>query len=119
MKKLDEKDYTSHSWDELQTVLLQVQKVVDDENATQDDVDQAFEKLNKAIERLVKVPAIDVDPEPGDKPSQDGDKDEPTIPEKPGSSDKVETGDKAPIVLMATLMALSGAAYCFIRRKEN
>lgn len=115
--QLKKEHYTKDSWQKFQGALKEAKLVYKNVEASQKEVNDAFEKLTKAIKQLVKRPGIDIDS--GNKPSQDGDKDEPTIPEKPGSSDKVETGDKAPIVLMATLMALSGAAYCFIRRKEN
>lgn len=49
---LTETDYTETSWSELQTVLQQVKPLLTDTNATQKMVDQALEKLQKAVTNL-------------------------------------------------------------------
>ena len=51
---LDETKYTTASWANMQTVLAAAQKVLDDETATQEEVDKAAEDLDDAVAALVK-----------------------------------------------------------------
>lgn len=53
-KALVEKEYTSDSWDNLQKVLGEVEGVLADENAMQEEVDEALNNLKIAINALVK-----------------------------------------------------------------
>ena len=58
------KDYTKKSWDAMKAALKVAEKVMKDENATQEEVDAAADALNKAIKAL--VPATGKNPETGD-----------------------------------------------------
>lgn len=58
------KDYTKKSWDVMQAALKVAEKVMKDEDATQEEVDAATDALNKAIKAL--VPATGKNPETGD-----------------------------------------------------
>ena len=58
------KDYTKKSWDAMQAALKVAEKVMKDEDATQEEVDAATDALNKAIKAL--VPATGKNPETGD-----------------------------------------------------
>ena len=58
------KDYTKKSWDAMQAALKVAEKVMADEDATQEEVDAAADALNKAIKAL--VPATGKNPETGD-----------------------------------------------------
>ena len=58
------KDYTKKSWDAMQAALKVAEKVMADEDATQEEVDAAADALNKAIKAL--VPTTGKNPETGD-----------------------------------------------------
>jgi hypothetical protein len=72
------KDYTKKSWDAMQAALKVAEKVFADEDATQEEVDDATDALNKAIQALV-----------------------PTTGKNPG------TGDESPLVPVAAIAAIS------------
>lgn len=72
------KDYTKKSWDAMQAALKVAEKVFADEDATQEEVDDATDALNKAIQALV-----------------------PTTGKNPG------TGDESPLVPVAAIGALA------------
>ena len=73
------KDYTKKSWDAMQAALKVAEKVFADEDATQEEVDNATDALNKAIKALV-----------------------PATGKNPG------TGDDSQVVLVAAIGALAG-----------
>ena len=73
-----EKDYTKKSWAAMKAALKVAKKTLDDENATQEEVDAAADALNKAIKALV-----------------------PTTGKNPG------TGDESPLVPVAAIGALA------------
>ena len=52
---LNENDYTKDSWANLQTALKNAQVVLTKENATQEEVDTAFNNLDQAYKGLVKA----------------------------------------------------------------
>ncbi|MGE7916294.1 S-layer homology domain-containing protein [Lysinibacillus xylanilyticus] len=56
VNSLTESDYTSESWAVFQKALNDAKAVLNDQNATQAEVDAALEALNKAYEGLAKVP---------------------------------------------------------------
>ena len=49
---LEESNYTAPSWRALQTALQNAEKVLNDQEATQEEVDKAFDNLNEAYEGL-------------------------------------------------------------------
>ena len=49
---LDEARYTKESWNNLQTALQHAEEVLNDSEATQKEVDEALNNLNKAYEGL-------------------------------------------------------------------
>lgn len=53
-KALVEKEYTAESWDKLQEVIREAEKVLADENAMQSEIDETLNSLNDAIAGLVK-----------------------------------------------------------------
>lgn len=59
-----QKDYTKKSWDAMKAALKVAEKVMKDENATQEEVDAAADALNKAIKAL--VPTTGKNPGTGD-----------------------------------------------------
>jgi beta-L-arabinobiosidase len=86
------KDYTKKSWDAMQAALKVAQKVLKDEDATQEEVDNAADALNKAIKALV-----------------------PTTGKNPG------TGDETRIVLVFAIgtMALVGMGTLVVMNSRN
>jgi len=71
-------DYTKKSWDAMQAALKVAEKVLADEEATQEEVDAAADALNKAIKALV-----------------------PSTGKNPG------TGDDSPLVMVAAIGAMA------------
>ncbi len=63
-KALKKSDYTKKTWDAMQAALKAAEKVLADEDATQEEVDDAADALNKAIKAL--APATGKNPSTGD-----------------------------------------------------
>ena len=63
-ESINKKDYTNKSYKAMEAALKQAKRVLADENATQEEVDNATEVLNAAIKAL--VPATGKNPETGD-----------------------------------------------------
>ena len=77
---LNEEDYTSDSWSILNGALVNAKKVLDDANATVDDVANIEKELNSALDGLIKnTPNNGVEDE--DKPGQEDE-------DKPGEEDE-------------------------------
>ena len=57
-KELVEKDYTPESWKVLKDALDEANKVVADDKVTQEQVDKAYDDLDKAIKGLIDAPVI-------------------------------------------------------------
>ncbi|NRR22890.1 S-layer homology domain-containing protein [Brevibacillus sp. MS2.2] len=69
---LDEDDYTSSSWRKLEKALKRANDVLDDPDATQDEVDEALAELKKARRGLESVDKRDRDREKERKKDRDG-----------------------------------------------
>ncbi|WP_405105592.1 S-layer homology domain-containing protein [Paenibacillus sp. FSL K6-1217] len=52
---LDKKEYTAESWSKLERELTEANNVLNNSNATQDQVDQALAELQKALDDLEKI----------------------------------------------------------------
>ena len=91
-ESLKKADYSKKSWDAMQAALKVAQKVMADEDATQEEVDAAADALNKAIKALV-----------------------PTTGKNPG------TGDDTRIVLVFAIgtMALVGLCALVVMNSRN
>lgn len=139
VEKLNKENYTEESWKALETALKNAKDVLAI-TSSQEDLDEALDALNKAIDGLVEVKKEE-STNPSDK------KDEPTTPsdkkdepskeptikkdetvkadtkkeETKKNNSSVKTGDHTSIALFATMMIISGcvAAYTFTRRKRN
>lgn len=93
-KSLKKKDYTKKSWDAMEAALAIAEKVMADEDATQDEVDAAADALNKAIKALV-----------------------PTTGKNPGTGD--ETMLILPMVLAAAALMGIAAMVCVNKRRNR
>lgn len=91
-KSLKKADYTKKSWDAMQAALKVAEKVMADEDATQEEVDAAADALDKAIKALA-----------------------PATGKNPG------TGDETPIVLVFAIgtMALAGIVALLVMNKKT
>ncbi|RAT99186.1 S-layer homology domain-containing protein [Brevibacillus sp. Leaf182] len=69
---LDEDDYTSSSWRKLEKALKRANDVLEDPDATQDEVDEALAELKKARRGLESVDKRDRDREKERKKDRDG-----------------------------------------------
>jgi len=58
--ELDEADYTEKSWSKLEKALAAAETVMEDEEATQEEVDNALAELNSAVDALEEV-VVEVD----------------------------------------------------------
>ena len=139
VEKLNKENYTEESWKALETALKNAKDVLAI-TSSQEDLDEALDALNKAVDGLVEVKKEEPT-NPSDK------KDEPTTPsdkkdepskeptikkdetvkadtkkeETKKNNSSVKTGDHTSIALFATMMIISGcvAAYTFTRIKRD
>lgn len=115
--KKDESKYTAESWAALVAVVEEV-KVIDLENATQKEIDEAVAKLNKAVDALEEKVVIEPEkPTVPEKPSEKPTEKPATKPEDK-KDDTVKTGDSTMILGMVALMAVSAIAYISLKRKK-
>lgn len=137
-EKLNKENYTEETWNKFETA-LQNAKAVLATTSSQEDIDEALDALNKAIDGLVEVkkeePTDPSEKDPTDKkddnkePSDKKDDSKPTIKkdettkkeETKKNNSSVKTGDSTSIALFAAMMIISGCvvAYTFTRRKRN
>ncbi len=128
-KDMEQGNYTDDSYAALQDALESASAVLVDENASQTDVDNAFNALNSAAEALTEKTEEPGTEEPGtDKPSSE----EPSSDDKPmadtPSSDSrndtasaVQTGDTTNLLVPAivAVIALAAVAAVIIIRKKR
>ena len=102
-------NYTKASFDGLTKALDEAKVVFDDPNATQEQVNNAKDLLEKAIAGLQANPSTpsNVD-NTVSTPLDNGD-----------TTASVKTGDGSLVGMFATIALLSVAGYTVLRRKEN
>jgi len=74
-----ESDYTEDSWDAFQKALAAAKQVMEDDDATQAEVDEALADLNASVKALVKKPGET--PGEGDEDDEDEDDEEEESPQ--------------------------------------
>ena len=116
--QLKEAHYTKESWEKLQTILEQARKVYNNSEASQQEVNDAVDKLEDAIKQLVKVPNVNVDPKPDDKPNI------PNMGDKPHNGNindmnNPQTGDQINIIYFIGLMGLSLLSTLLICKRKK
>lgn len=94
-EELKSSDYTSESWAALEKALTEGKAVLEDPNATQEEVDAAAERLNAAIAALVKAEA----PKPEETPT----------PGTGTTGTDGSFGDVAPLELLVGLVVCAAA----------
>ena len=108
--KLDASKYTEKSWNALQNAIDAGNKVLENKDATQEEINAAVDAINNAIDKLEVKP---VDP---DKPAKPEKPIDPVKPTKPG----VATGDNTNFMAIGTLLvAATGIALLKKKKKEN
>lgn len=108
--KLDASKYTEKSWNVLQNAIDAGNKVLENKDATQEEINAAVDAINNAIDKLEVKP---VDP---DKPAKPEKPIDPVKPTKPG----VATGDNTNFMAIGTLLvAATGIALLKKKKKEN
>ena len=108
--KLDASKYTEKSWNVLQNAIDVGYKVLENKDATQEEINAAVDAINNAIDKL-EVKSLNPD-----KPVEPERPMEPVKPTKPG----VVTGDNTNFMAIGTLLvAATGIALLKKKKKEN
>ncbi|MEG0684143.1 MAG: GH92 family glycosyl hydrolase [Coprobacillus sp.] len=107
--------YTLKSWNYLQDILNNATQIVEDENATQEEIDKSIVELRKAIDSLVKKPVISDNP---DKPAEPNTPNQPTKPTDKEDLIKVETGDQTQLIGYASILGVSLLASILVFKKK-
>lgn len=102
VSKLDKSLYTSESWKHLENTLDKANKVNEDKDAIQDDIDNVLKELNEATNQLIKVPDISTKPEVPTNPEE-----KPSIPGDDSELPKVETNDYTSVTLPVVFTGVS------------
>ena len=113
--KLNAKDYTEGSWSGFSKALEDAKAVLQNENATQDDVDKALAALDTAYGTLEKSQIPQTPPTNPTEPTKPA---KPTTSEKPNNQKPVKTGDPASVFGIFSSMMLAGS-YLLGRRKKD
>ena len=126
---IDESLYTKESYGALTSALEDALAVLNNENATQEEVDAALTVLQEAYEGLVAV-----EPQPGDDNTNPGEETGDKDPGNTGNNNSsqtetnkpqkttgkgAKTGDDSTVVLFATLGLLSTGGYVALRRIKD
>lgn len=122
-----EADYTKDSWSVFANAMKDADVVLENEEATQEEVDRAEDALKDAVDNLKKVPEEDGKPEPNPDPKPDNGDDgkdnqnqtQNTKPEEDKKKDPVKTGDPQSIALCLGAMAAAGATVIGRKKKRD
>lgn len=110
VKRLDEDNYTKETWTVLESQLKNAQNVLDNENVTQEEVDEAFKLLQEACNGLKIKDDTPEDPKP-EEPNQPGNGE--------SNNRSVSTGDQNLIEFYIGIGMLSLLSASFIKRKRE
>lgn len=122
-----EADYTKDSWSVFANAMKDADVVLENEEATQEEVDRAEDALKDAVDNLKKVPEEDGKPEPNPDPKPDNGDDgkdnqnqtQNTKPEEDKKKDPVKTGDPQSIALCLGAMAAAGVTVIGRKKKRD
>lgn len=122
-----EADYTKDSWGVFANAMKDADVVLENEEATQEEVDKSEDALKDAVDNLKKVPEEDGKPEPNPDPKPDNGDDgkdnqnqtQNTKPEEDKKKDPVKTGDPQSIALCLGAMAAAGATVIGRKKKRD
>ena len=123
---LDAEDYTAESFEKVSAALEAARKVLEDENAGQEAVNEALAKLNEAVENLVKAEIPEnpenPDPEPPETPVEEEPSGGSGQQQNPGSKEDgaPQTGDTIPFAAgAAVILSCSVIVLCFKRKRAK
>lgn len=111
-------NYTVDSFQELTDAIALAQSVMDDKDATQEEIDAAFAALDKAINGLVPVQHKDQNPDKDTDKDSDKETNQGTNKD-PEKSDSVDTGDHTDLSSLLFLVVLSGGIVIFANKKRK
>lgn len=124
-----EADYTKDSWSVFVNAMKEADAVLENEEATQEEVNEAEDALKDAVDNLKKVSGDggnadqnqDSKPDNGDdgKDNQSQNQTHNTKPTEDTKKDPVKTGDPQSIALCLGAMAAAGAAMIGRKKKED
>lgn len=106
-KNLKKDDYTQGSWKVFEDALNKAKTVLDDKNATEDQVNNALAQLENAVKKLEKVPNSG-NAGTGSNGENAG----------PGSNEGVKTGDSSNMMLWGSLTAAALVLGVIVRKKK-
>lgn len=127
VESLDKSKYTEESWNVMIDALAKAKEVANNENATQEEVDEAYRNLENAKNSLVKnedKPGDGNKPGDGDKPGEgnnngDGSNNE-NNDGKPNDEGKLpNTGGNSPVVIGLLGLALSASGVAIFKKKNK
>lgn len=90
-EKIDEKIYTSESWEAFQKAFTKAEEVYSSSLVSQRDVDKAIENLQAAYDNLEVLEEEDPVPTPEEPKKPTPDPEEPTTPQEPEGDDPQQT----------------------------
>lgn len=103
-------NYTEESFQELIKAIALAQNVLENENATQEEIDAAYAALDQAMNGLVPVQHIEQNP---DKETDQG------TNKNPEKGDSVDSGDHTDLNTLLFLAVLSGGIVVFANKKRK
>lgn len=107
-EKIDQSGYTEESVEDLKNALTEANHVLDDPNASEEDVKAALDQLTKAVNALSVLPDRPADEE---KPADQGDKE--------NTEDQVDTSAAAMAGSYAFALVAGGIALGGIRKRQR
>lgn len=122
-ENLEEEDYTKESWNNLKEKLNLAKEVLDKDDVTQEEVDNAVKALSEAITGLVEKDDTEgpIDPEKPEKPEEPekpGDTENPETPEKPDGNLPNTGGASSSVFLQLGLAMMASGALALKRKKK-
>ena len=108
--------YTAESYAVLTAAVAEANTVMENENATQEEVDAAVQSVQTAIDGLVVVDGTvpeETTPSTDDVATQTGQESTTT------KANAAKTGDFAPIAGVVALMGIAGVSVMVLRKKHN
>lgn len=123
-KGMNSKDYTPETFKALNEALSIAQKVYDNENATQEEVQKTYVQLKNAYDGLKKVevnesgnPVIPSNPNDSNKPLKPSDSIQTDSENRNVNGDTVDTSDSS--IIMPSIIAIAISGLVILKLKKN
>ena len=108
VKDTENNNYTEESWANFKNELASAKNVLDKEGSTQEEINEANNRLSKAVANLKKKPSKPESEESG-KVSED----------EKDNSKTVNTGDNANVTILLVTLLISGSAIFLLMKKRR